>query len=308
MTDMRHYQRSTVLAAARDLVRRRERGEINHLDYVLELNCYRLRDRDGAYWFLNPATERWYRFEGGEWRTHGTAPDVLEGPNLLSFLAARGKSYEPREPVEPQGLTAAQALAAIVGEIRSGYDDGTLSSSDARNLLARQVMIDLDGNFWTMGIRSKRWYRFSDRRWHRSDHPPPAEDRLFHMKAGERRCASCGTAVASGRTCPDCGSDVVQAMPDPPEGVARALPEFLLFGVTMLPESIAEPWEPPLEFPDEVVKTTGPLGARVQAPVPRRCPACGAAVKLGQKFCTKCGARITVPEPAPGRRSGSHDS
>jgi hypothetical protein len=279
MTDTRHYRRSTILAAARELRQRHESGATNHLDYVLELNCYRLRDRDGAYWFLDPATERWYRFEAGRWRARDTAPDMIEGPDLTSFLAAGAhgaEAYEPREPVEPKGLTAAQALAAIVGEIRSGFDDGTLSSSDARHLLARQVLVDLDGGFWTQGIRSRRWYRFEDRRWHRSDHPPPAEEQLFHMKAG------------------------AQPTEDPPASVSRALPEFLLFGVTNLPESVTESWEPPLDFPDEVINASAPRAApsRQEKTVPLQCPDCGAAVKPGQKFCTRCGARIAAAAPA----------
>lgn len=305
MTDTRNYEQSTILAAARELLRRRASGEINDLDYVLELDGYRLRDGRGAYWFLDPAAERWYRFEDGRWRAHESAPDRLEAPELEAFQAARGRdgargAYESRAPIEPRGLTAVQALAAIVGEIRSGFDDGSLSSSDARDLLARHVLVDLDGGFWTLGIRSRRWYRFEDRQWHRSDQLPPSDDRLFHLKV-VRKCASCGTAAAQGTRCRACGGDLVGEVEDPPESVSRALPGFMLFGVTTWPESVTDAWAPPPSFPDEVVKATSPIGpgARPQRTVAPRCPTCGAAIKQGQKFCTQCGGRIAAAAQAP---------
>lgn len=303
MTDTRHYHRETVLRAARDLARRRAVGEINHLEYALELNTYRLRASNGAYWFLDPGTERWYCFEHGQWSARQAAPEALEGPNLLSFLAASGAHVVPvPEPVEPRGLTAAEALAAIVDELRRGFGRGTLSSSDARGLLARQVLVDLDGVFWTQGFRSGRWYGFQDGRWHRQDNPPPADDRLFHMEAGQRRCRVCRTVVSDGMTCPACGGDVVLMMEAPPEAVARALPAFLLFGVTMLPESVTDPWEPPLSFPDEVINgghqrppgTVAPPTEDLRhqpAPSWQRCPACGTALQAGQSFCAQCGVR-----------------
>ncbi len=277
MTDIRRYTRSDIVEAGRALEGRRAQGAINDLDYALELDTYHLRDSEGDYWFFDPAAERWHRFDGRRWRAEDTAPERLEAPDLARFADAAatadaGTSWEPRQPDarEPNSMSGADALAAIVEAIWAAYQEGTLSAVGADNLAAQQVLIDRDGGIWTLGIRSRHWYSFTDQSWHREKGPPPADDRLVLLAEDE--------------------------MTSVPEGVAGALADFLLFGVTTWPERVTDAWAPPSGFPDDVVKAHGaraPVTGKQTAAQPV-CPACGAPVKAGQKFCTRCGTSLAT--------------
>jgi predicted nucleic acid-binding Zn ribbon protein len=303
MTTIRRFDRAAVLQAATALQDRYEGGELNDFAYVLELNTFRLRDEHGAYWLVDPRTERWYRFSAGEWQAGERVAEMLEAPDLLQFASVGGDG-DRDNLTEPGGADASEEVSAIEvarsirDEIRSGYENGTLSSSDARRLSVDHVLIDLDGGFWVPGIRTGHWYCFVDGKWHDKARQAPDEDRLVELN----RFAE---------------NDAV------PEAVADALPEFLLLGAAAPPEDIADPWDPPLGFPEAMVNDgfacpgcgaaippgsrfrrpegeTGTLPEQPQAELPQAlaCPSCGAAIQPGQKFCTNCGAAIADAPPA----------
>jgi uncharacterized OB-fold protein len=90
--------------------------------------------------------------------------------------------------------------------------------------------------------------------------PPPAAGAL---------CPACGAALVPGaRFCPKCGAPVPE--PSPPS-----------------------PVEQPPYVPEESPPTPPPPVADVS------CPACGAALVSGARFCPECGAAIPEPSPPP---------
>lgn len=292
MTDIRRYKRSTIESAANVLSSDYVAGDTNEVDYALELNSFRVRDLGGAYWFHNPQTLRWFRFEAECWRVYDRAPEDFEAPNLITLWGAKengelGPSRLDEPP--PQHTKVTEAMSAIVDELHAGFEHGTLSSAQAEYMLAQQFMIDLEGGFWTKGLRSQNWFCFRDEQWKQMASPPD-EDQLFHMKDGQHKCGVCGKTIeqANGigelKRCPDCNSDSIYSMENPPEKISNALPKFLLLGLTALPETIADEWEPPMSFPSEVVNTR------------EKCSACRAMIPINSRFCNQCGVTLACPK------------
>lgn len=320
MIDIRRYTHSTILSAAEKFQQRFENGDINSFEYIQQLNIFRLRDINGMYCFLDPRTKKFYLFENSHWQFCDTEPNVFEAPNLISFLENSEEYNENNllkilEESEPKKMPAEKVIIAIVDVVGTGFERGTLTSTEAQNLLAQQIITDLEGRFWTQGIKSRRWYYFKDMQWHKSEGTPPHEDQLFHLKNDEYKCLSCGKVVEDTSTCPYCGSDKINGMEVPPAKVVNALPEFMLFGVDTLPENVTDLWDPPTSFPDEVVKaeqnkksseeklpssTNNVSSAQLEEKVAAessiestyKCPSCRALVDKNQKFCTRCGEKL----------------
>lgn len=296
------------MIAAQSLCRYKENKTINAIEYALELNTYRFRDLNGIYWFLNPLKAQWYDFRDKQWCFKDTVPNIFEAPDIPAFLADNEniivEETKHEKSTEKGPVTALVVLAVVVEKIRSGFEDGIFSSTDVQRLLAQQVIIDLDGIFWTIGIQSREWYCFKDRQWNKSSISPPEEDHLFQYKHNEHRCYVCKKVFNDENICPHCGSKEVYGKDKPPEKVRSALADFLLFGATHLPEQITEPWESPLSFPNNVVNTVQKDQSHQKVTVPR-CSECNAQIVDGIKFCTSCGAKtsdkpskLTCPECA----------
>jgi hypothetical protein len=310
MIDVRRYNRSTILGAAKDLQQRCRMGEVSNFEYALELANYLLRDKDRIYWFYDPRSECWYHSDNSLWKTGECNSDSFEVPETVLFLSLDGKDDMADLKVAKTSLTdeasARQTLVAIVEEISLGFERGTLSSVDADIMLSRNVLFDLEGTIWAQGIRSKQWYIFKELQWQKSNSQPPEDDQLFQMEKKERRCLSCGELVDKGKFCSNCGNSDIEEEVSPPDAVVNALPNFMIFGLSSFPESITDAWEPPSDLPDEVTQT-GFKCPVCQTEVSSGClyfdedkaeetvvicKECDAENQAGVKFCTNCGQKI----------------
>lgn len=295
--------------AAKDLQQRCRMGEVSNIEYALELENYLLRDKEGTYWFYAPSSERWYRFDNSLWETGECKFDSFEVPDKVLFLSLSGKNdmadLTVVKTTPSENASAKQALSAIVEEISSGFERGTLSSIDADIMLSRNVLFDLKGTIWTQGVRSRQWYVFKELQWQISDSQPPEDDQLFHMQKNERRCLSCGEIVDKGKFCSNCGSGDVEEEDSPPDAVVNALPNFMIFGLSSFPESITDTWDSPSYLPDEVTQAgfkcpvchaeisnhCHSFNEEVQETVVI-CKKCDAENQAGVKFCVNCGQKF----------------
>lgn len=128
-------------------------------------------------------------------------------------------------------------------------------------------------------------------------------------------CPACGADVLADETfCANCGAALAQApIPPEPEDDVEAEPAAAETEVepTVDAQPVAEAAEEPVaEAPAEAVPEVEPAPVAVaeeaepvpEAPplpgAPNTCPACGAEVESGDKFCSNCGAAQTIT-PAP---------
>ena len=61
-------------------------------------------------------------------------------------------------------ISASEVMAFFQG-LRYGYHTGDLSLNDFRNALHDLVFRDIEGNLWTIGASSGKWYRRLGNQW-----------------------------------------------------------------------------------------------------------------------------------------------
>lgn len=301
--NVRRYNTDVVLGAAGELQSRLQSDDIHWIELAQALGDMKFRDDEGAYWFLDARAGRWYRFDEAKWRPLSDIPDVLEGAAFLPM----GKAALPPAPdfdVEPdedwaQG-SPIEALEGVARLVRSAYARGDVSSLDAERLLKGRYLIDNQGQFWTTGVQTGRWYRCEEGSWSPSD-TPPAADSLLQMEQPEA-CENCSRLLRDEAFCPQCGAEVAPVLPDlSDEAYARIL-DFLVQSVP-LPEPMTAPWAPPAGFPDEASHTvaTAEEQSAAEATPGQLCPSCGATNADNQLFCSQCGVSlVVVPCPSCG--------
>lgn len=322
MIDIRRYTRSTILSAAEKLQQSFENLNINSVEYIQQLNIFKLRDISGLHWFLDPHTKKWYLYKENHWQFSINEPNLFEAPDIIFFLVEKEKEEDEDDDLvkklddlDVEKIPAEKVIHTIINIIRRGFDSGYLTSTEAQNLLIQQIIVDLEGKFWTQGIKSEKWYFFENRQWYKSESNPPPDDQLFHLKDDEYKCLSCGKILNTANSCPHCGGNKINKIDLPPEKIVDALPEFMFFGVAKLPESITDLWDPPRSFPDDVINTEEnekyskenrpsfpsqviltKADRNIFTKSPRnityKCQSCGATVQKGQKFCTDCGLKL----------------
>jgi predicted amidophosphoribosyltransferase len=111
-------------------------------------------------------------------------------------------------------------------------------------------------------------------------------------------CPACGAEVLPGEAfCAACGASLAQP-PIPPEPVPEVEAEPVPAPAPLQPADKAEPVVGEAPLAPAVVEAPPPsVPTPVPIPIPT-CPACGAAVEVGDSFCSSCGARLTAA-PAP---------
>jgi hypothetical protein len=121
---------------------------------------------------------------------------------------------------EQGGAVSPRQARILYTVIREKYDSGALPREDGRALLNTLVFRDVDGELWTLGAQSGKWYRRSSKQWI-EDHPQSLlvfegnDRRGFDEKGEAGKPASQPTAVPSAfgsptaplspRGCPRCG-------------------------------------------------------------------------------------------------------
>jgi hypothetical protein len=280
VTDLRRYSLADVEALAGALESEVELRMLDAEELAERLSELVFRDAGGVYWAFSPLAGAWFRDQGGHWARAPGPPPVLEGPAHLP-IAPRQQVLPPRAAATGAGPVPA-ALPAVTERARRAFESGTMSSDAAEGMLTETYALDRSGRFWTVGVRSGRWYAFADGRWSPADGPPmPAS--LIGREYEVRECARCGRPASYGKFCLGCGGP----LPDLPEATPEldaAAADFLAAD-DPLPESIAEEWAPP-PFPGVVVG--------MAEGTPRPCPRCGALPPAGARFCVTCGLGLTA--------------
>jgi ribosomal protein L32 len=225
----------------------------------------------------------WHCFALEAWQEAGPAPARLEGvaaPVLEMALTAEEDAANDVTDDSPVEGPAPEMLAANVRQLRQAYERGLLPSTDIEVVLADQYLIDREGTFWAVGVRSGRWYRSEEAEWVQVDAPPAAQALLEEEPA---RCPECGQVTLADGTCPNCGQVQGVVLPDLSEEAYARIFAFALLGSGFVPESVTDPWEPPGGFP----------GAETVPEI--RCDACQTMNPAGSPFCRVCGAALTCP-------------
>ncbi len=262
MPTLRMYTPAALAEMAREVRLHRADKIMTDVDLALLLARCVLRDDAGAYFYLDPRDESWYRWDDATWQP-STAPEgPLAGEDGLP-VSIRRPEIPPEEVVTPgERVSAAQALANIRQTVWEAFRDGRLDSDAAAILMARQVLVERSGIAWTVGIATGHWYRFWPEGWSEAA-PPPMDDEL------------CGRGELGSLLENPSGEN------DPPDALAR----FLVAGVGVLPEAITPPWTPPDAIPAAAMKLY------------RVCPSCKATIAAESRFCPVC--RAVRPEPLP---------
>lgn len=283
MVALRKYSLDAVQAAAQALRQNLDRGVIQLPEFWLEQNLFRFRDGRGHHWYLDVRANSWHCFAQEAWQEAGPTPARLEGvavPVLEMALAAEEDAANDVTDDSPVEGPVPEMLAANVRQLRQAYERGLLPSTDIEVVLADQYLIDREGTFWAVGVRSGRWYRSEEAEWVQVDAPPAAQTLLEEEPA---RCPECGQVTLADGTCPNCGQVQGVVLPDLSEEAYARIFAFALLGSGFVPESVADPWEPPGGFP----------GAETAPEI--RCDACQTINPAGSPFCRVCGAALTCP-------------
>ncbi len=284
MVALRKYSLDDVQAAAQALRQDLDSGVIQVPEFWLEQDLFRFRDGGGLYWFLDVRANRWHRFAQGVWQEAGPAPARLEGvaaPALEMALVVEEEYADDHLTDDtPAEGPIPEILATNVRKLRQAYERGKLPSGDMEALLADQYLIDHEGTFWTVGVRSGHWYHSEEAEWVQVD-APPADHTLLEPEPA--RCPECGQVVPADGTCPNCGQVPAEALPDVSEQAYGRIFAFALLGGGFVPEPVTDPWEPPGGFP----------GAEREPDI--RCDACQAVNPAGRRFCRVCGTSLTCP-------------
>lgn len=276
MIALRKYQPSDVTEAAERLRTSYLPGTSDYCGYLRQLNAFQFRDESMQYWFLDAHLGEWYRFVDGKWEATSAEPSTLEGPADLDVplvgvddelpeltLAIEGKAAEDLKPTE--------VVELIADRLRNDYEEGMLPSTEVEDLMGGQYVVDSQGKVWTVGIRSKQWFYYSDTGWHSSGQPPEVDSLLkmnWQSEEGPEIEGASDTAMA-------------------------AISQFLYFAMGTIPEPITNVWEPPPDLPENMTHRG------------ITCGSCGANNPLGGKYCTQCGNGLGCPNCGSANPEGS---
>ncbi len=280
MTMLRWYDVEQLQAAARILKQRLEGGSSGWLEFAMAAKEYILRDERSAYWFLDPSTGRWYRYDQGGWQPAEISIDKLEGSQTLAdsgvlstvFLTGLEDPFAGKESWQPL-----EVMEILVRKAEQDYRTGRFSSTDVELLLGRLFLLDQQARFWTIGINSGQWYRYADQSWVLVGHSPDPMQ-LIRWLGGRVKCEQCGLEVDNAYLCPNCGALMISGIDHLDPLSLQRVYRFLLLGAGTLPEPVSPPWEPPEDF----------SGLAAGA----RCEVCRASSLPGSHFCGQCGARL----------------
>lgn len=270
MTDTQWYMTTDIIQGGKDLKQRFSNGLSGWIDYATQASEFRFRDEQGTYWFHDALQGYWYRFEGQDWHRAQSAPDHLEGlatiANSLGMFSAN--SLEVSDPFAGQeNMPAQSAYETLIAARRKDFAQGKLSSLEIEQMLARLLLLDKQGGFWTIGFRSNRWYCFQDGIWVVAQQSPQSSQLAVWQD----------------------DSPLDQLSEQAMAGVIT----FMVYGVGTLPEAVSEPWIPPASFPN-------------LAKPYHTCDLCGAENPYDSRYCNQCGARFGCPkcgsENPPGSR------
>lgn len=281
MTELSRYRPSDVTAIATSLQRDIEDGAFDAQALTERLAIFKFRDKVGAYWTVEPRTSTWHTFAQGAWSPAPAPKSLLEGPAYQAVKPV--PDWEPAiaKSAEPQEKGASRLLLESVAEVRQAYDRGLITSSAAETLASLFYLVDLSARLWTAGVHSGRWYYFEGGKWNQASSQPDPSQISTHSYS-PRICQSCNTPAPEGDFCGNCGSP----LPPNSEAVLQVqawLAELVSSG-RLIPEPIAEPFNPPPDFPGQPSTSPGQ--------VEQVCPHCGWRLEPGSLFCNNCGQPV----------------
>ena len=208
---LRRYTAQAAQGAAQAVKSRADAGLLSQLDLALEMARFQFRDIEGSYWYLDAHAGQWHRFDGRDWQPAQAPPSAIEG---LDGLPVPPQAGGPPALDEVQSLpgegalqSPPQAMIDAVGIVRQAYEQGELSSDEATSLLLRRYLIDRWGRFWSVGVRSGRWYVYDQELWTLSDGAPDPET-LLRLQPAADVCSACGQPTGGADACPYCGTPV----------------------------------------------------------------------------------------------------
>jgi len=226
-----------------------------------KLNQIKLRDAQGVYWLVGPASGQWYRFAGHTWQPGGAPTGCLVGPTLVRDVLDFQRDDDGSPDAEPEvattpsaGEAPADRLEAFIQHVETvveQFDSGKTSSRAADRVLANALLPDKQGRLWTIAARSKQWHVLEETAWR----PTPS--------------------------IPVDWLPSVDELPGLAETVVRnQTVSFLVHDVPSTPEPIVKPLSPPPGMPE------------LPPPPMTLCPACGQTILAHGDFCSACGARL----------------
>lgn len=332
MTNLRINLQKDIEETAQDLNEQYTLGAIDLHMYGTKLSCLIFRSQSTDYWALDGRGMQWYCFSKSAWKPMAGVPSRLEGladlPIFHSSLnEKRTKIDETELPPETKGSRPDhQIYSEFVDLIHSAYQDGDLTSDEAEAYLYSHFLIARNGLPWTLGVKTRHWYRFNQDKWQMSK-TPPTDMQLARLPGADRLCPKCGKETAGESQCPHCGAELPTSLALDNKEAWIAMTDYLVNSLGELPEQLIEPWQPPAWYPDAIhpagvtctlCQASNPAGSRFcnscgspflqeqdepkstqkqKAESPKTsmiCLSCGAILAPGKKFCTNCGTPVKI--------------
>jgi hypothetical protein len=280
-----------------------EAGAIDAHEYHTRLSHLQFRDVTGDYWAVDGRTGRWYHFVRQQWHPADLIPDRLEGPiEFARYRVARSDERGPgAQPINPypdhRHWPPQRVLTELIEYVAALYQQGQLSSADAEALLRSRFLIDTQGRFWMPGLRSRQWYWFEAGRWTpAAQAPDPAS--LLRYEPRPTACPQCGQALTIEDRCPRCQSPIERHVAGGSAETVVALFNLAAFGDGSLPEPITDEWNPP-SWSLAAVEAPAASVPAAKSAADLICPRCGTHAAPGRRFCTRCGAALSMMTGGP---------
>jgi RNA polymerase subunit RPABC4/transcription elongation factor Spt4 len=299
--DILKYNTIDIEAHMRSLWGEFEAGMISSRDYWALQPTFIFRDDRSAYWYYDPSSTNWYRHLDGVWQAGIMESVQLEGlegaiPIRLFRVDEMEQFIKVRElDPEPADLSPLEALVDLSEETKKAYEQGLITSSDVKELISLQCIMDVKGGIWAFGIRSNQWFYFEDGKWWGADRPP-RPDTLLKAEDIANICPKCNTIFVEGDICPNCRSGVTKKLGKVGALADKRLLEFANLAEHYFPEDITDPWDPPTEFlglPEPALISQLDEASSDESRVP--CASCGAMNPATSLFCNQCGTKLGCP-------------
>lgn len=264
MTVMMRYSPDQVALLAASIGQQLAHQQMTESAVGRLLGEFKFRDQQGATWTIGPHSQTWYKHGKSRWSKSAKPPgDTLDGSAEMDILSTLPLKQMPSltesadNGNETPSVDPIAYMTSAVERIAQAYANGALLSEAAESMLASIYAVDTNGTVWALGVRSRKWYTFTEDGWRHSEQ---ALDRgafgAPEASSDSRHCANCGRALEpEHKFCPNCGSPVPTSGKDePPEEVVEKVKRFLASDVDLFPEPVVPPWAPPQDFPETVTQ------------------------------------------------------
>jgi hypothetical protein len=173
-----------------------------------------------------------------------------------------------------------EEIEDLFHEVKAALEAGKLTDHEFEDKIRSLLFRDDDGNYWTVGAQTEKWYRYEEGEWIQ-DSPPPALERAEAEESAPRGKAEETTSKKKRRVdrplAIGLGSIVfvacllLAAVAAYQLGKISSVARDLLPGLTPSVEAVESPTIAPLDSPT-LAETPTAAGAEPSSPVPEATP------------------------------------